>query len=153
MTVYYCDSSILIKRHIDETGSHWFRQLVEQPDVALFTAQISIVEMGSAFNRRLREKFISAEEYRDVMAQAQFLFSASYNVLQLSDQVVQLACAVLERHPLRAFDAIHLATSLTVNERLLSLNAPALTFLSADHRLLVAAAAEGLATFDPATAP
>ena len=38
---------------------------------------------------------------------------------------------MLERHPLRAYDAIHLATALTVNRRSLTFGAVGLVFLSA----------------------
>ena len=87
------------------------------------------------------------------MAQSTFLFGSKYDVIRLSDQIIELACSILERHPLRAFDAVHLATALTVNEQLIKVNEPILTFLTTDHRLLAAATAEGLSTFDPTTAP
>lgn len=153
MTVYYCDSSILVKRHITEMGSQWFRLLADRQDTSLFTAQVSIVEVCSALNRRLREQHIDLSEYRSLMAQSTFLFGSKYDVIRLSDQIIELACSILERHPLRAFDAVHLATALTVNEQLIKVNEPILTFLTTDHRLLAAATAEGLSTFDPTTAP
>jgi predicted nucleic acid-binding protein len=153
MTVYYCDSSILIKRHIHEPGSQWFHERIEEPDTSLFTTEISIVEVCSALNRRLREEFIDADEYRDLMTQSWYLFGSTYDVVKLSEQLVKLACSMLERHPLRAIDAVHLATGIFVNERLLSHEEPSLIFLSADHHLLTAATAEGVSTFDPSTVP
>ena len=56
---------------------------------------------------------------------------------------------MLERHPLRAYDAIHLATALMVNRRLLAAGVLGLVFLCADDRLLQAAVAEGLAVDNP----
>jgi hypothetical protein len=62
---------------------------------------------------------------------------------------VDLSCDLLERHPLRASDAIHLATALTSNQLLSNGDLPALTFLCADDRLLDAAMAEGLGVDNP----
>ncbi|MBU0702365.1 MAG: hypothetical protein KKC18_00665 [Chloroflexi bacterium] len=48
-----------------------------------------------------------------------------------------------------AYDAVHLATALSINQRLVEAGEPALTFLSADVRLNDAATAEGLAVDNP----
>jgi predicted nucleic acid-binding protein len=122
---------------------------MERQDTSLFTAQISLVEVYSALNRRLRENFINADEYRSIVAQLMYLFESIYNVMTFSAQIAELACSILERQPLRALDAIHLATALVVNEQLVRQQRPTLTFLATDHRLLGAAATEGLATLDP----
>jgi len=62
---------------------------------------------------------------------------------------MNMACALLERHPLRAYDALHLATALSVNRWLVEAGEKGLTFLSADACLNDAAAAEGLAVDNP----
>ncbi len=57
MTDYYVDSSVLVKRHIYEPGTAWFQSLVRSPYKHLIiTSEISLVEIYSALNRRLREK-------------------------------------------------------------------------------------------------
>ena len=63
--------------------------------------------------------------------------------------VLDRARRVLEQHPLRAYDAVQLASGLVANDVLLAAAIPPLTFLSADTRLLNAAALEGLTTDDP----
>jgi predicted nucleic acid-binding protein len=63
--------------------------------------------------------------------------------------VIDTASALLERHPLRAYDAIHLATALGAQQFLTEQNYPGLLFLSADDRLNRAATAEGLEVDDP----
>lgn len=62
---------------------------------------------------------------------------------------MQQACDLLERHPLRAYDAVQLASALESNQLFLTDAAITLTFVSADQRLLTAAIAEGLAVEDP----
>ena len=56
---------------------------------------------------------------------------------------------LLERHPLRAYDAVQLASGLFANDLLIAMEQPTLTFLCADDRLLAAAQAEGLAIDNP----
>jgi uncharacterized protein len=153
MTIYYCDSSVLVKRHMNESGSQWFRQLVDQQNISVFTTQISVVEVCSALNRRLRENVINLNDYHSLVAQSTFLFGSKYEVIAISEQLIELACSALERHVLRAFDAIHLATAMMVNDRLIRLNEPTLIFLATDQRLLTAAIDEGLSTFNPANIP
>jgi predicted nucleic acid-binding protein len=60
-----------------------------------------------------------------------------------------VTCSLLERHPLRAYDAVHLATALGAQEFLDAQGYPPLTFLSADERLNRAAGDEGLAVDNP----
>jgi len=152
MSVYYADTSVLLKRHIDELGDRWFRELVALPDMVIMTTELSIVEMYSAFNRLVREERITQILYQDLTTVLKRLFTSRYKTIKISTDIIGTACSVLERHPLRAYDSIHLASAIFANQELVSLGKPGLTFLTADHRLLVAAMAEGLPIFDPATA-
>jgi len=63
--------------------------------------------------------------------------------------VVDRSRLLLEHHPLRAYDAVQLASALQANDALQAANLPALTFLAADVQLLTAAQAEGLTTDNP----
>ncbi len=75
--------------------------------------------------------------------------SREYRVVGLTDEVVRRAEDLLERHALRASDAIQLASALEASERLVMDAPDGLQFVSADVRLLAATAGEGLATIDP----
>jgi predicted nucleic acid-binding protein len=67
----------------------------------------------------------------------------------LQPAIVDSAGALLERHPLRSYDAIHLATALAAQQSFQQRGLTPLTFLSADDRLNEAASAEGLAVDNP----
>lgn len=67
--------------------------------------------------------------------------------------VIERAKSLLELYPLRAYDAVHLASALLANDTLVTSGLPVLVFVSADHRLLIAAQAEGLATENPNVYP
>jgi len=56
---------------------------------------------------------------------------------------------LLERHPLRAYDAMHLASALLTQTELEANRLPPLIFLTADDRLLDVAQAEGMKTDNP----
>ena len=147
---FYADSSVLVKRHIAERGSAWFRTLAHpSTGNTIITAQITIVEVVSAFNRRVREATLTRVGYARIRADFDALCGTEYRLVSTSLLVLERARDLLEHYPLRAYDAVQLAAGLIANDTLLSSGIPALTFLSADTRLLNAAAAEGLGTDDP----
>ena len=150
MSRYYLDTSALVKRYVDETGSNWLRTLTAPDQNALlFISRMTIVEVISAFARRLRDGSLTREEF--VAARDAFRGDCldEYRVMPPTLEIVNLACALLERYPLRAYDAIHLSTALDAHEFLSSHSHLSLTFLSADERLNQAAVAEGLPIDNP----
>jgi uncharacterized protein len=71
----------------------------------------------------------------------------------VDDPIIALARELLDRHPLRAYDAMHLDTALIVNQFCVDTYQDSLTFLSADDSLNAAASAEGLAVDNPNNHP
>jgi predicted nucleic acid-binding protein len=132
----YADSSLLFKRYCQESGSREVRILLAS-NRQIATASLSYAEVFSALNRKLREHGIDRAGYLT----AAVAFEADWSdltVIPLSDGVVQRARVILERHILRAGDAVQLASALTIQASL------SLQFASADHRLNEAARREGL---------
>jgi predicted nucleic acid-binding protein len=153
LTAFYADTSVLLKRHITEPGSRWFQEVVDFSDASILTTELSIVEVYSALNRLVREGNLPLDLYQDLTIVLKRLFEFRYESIPISNPIRDIACGVLERHPLRAYDSIHLASALFSNRRLISEGKVGLTFQSSDYRLLAAATAEDLPTFDPTTAP
>lgn len=154
MADFYADSSALVKRHIPEAGTTWFRGIADPTSGnVILTARVSIIEVYSALNRRVREGTLDPTTYAALNADFDGVCAAEYRLLELSSGVAALTCRLLERQPLRAYDAVQLATALSANDLLLASGLQALTFLSADARLLAAAQAEGLAIDDPNAHP
>jgi hypothetical protein len=154
MTTYYLDSSVLSKRYVEEIGTLWVRSiLAPASDNAIITARVTIVELHSALARRLREGSVSAQA-RLIAIQAFDLHCATeYRFIELDLHVVALAREMLDRHPLRAYDAIQLASALRADRALRAARLPSLLFLSADERLITAAGGEGLVTDNPNSHP
>ena len=93
---------------------------------------ISGVELPAALWRRAREGDLSEARAKVIVKQV---------MADLSEMiVVDMARQLVERHPLRAYDAVQLACALLLAERA----ATSVTFICADHRLCDVAAAEQL---------
>ena len=150
MTTYYLDTSALIKRYVDEVGSDWLRATLDaQPLPSIVTVHLIIVEVTSALTRRMREGTLTPAEYVQVQNAFRFDCLCEYEIVTAVGGVIDQANRLLERYPLRAYDAVHLATAVVANQRLLANNLASLTFLSADDRLNDAASAEGLTVDNP----
>lgn len=148
MSLYYLDTSALVKRYIDETGSQWLRAIIDTAE-ALLSTQLPVPEVISALNCLVREELLAPPDYHRLRLAFQQDCIEEYQLTPLNSDILSLSCKLIERHPLRAYDAVHLATALVAERALEAQDLPHLTFLSADGRLLTVAAAEGLATDDP----
>ena len=69
MADYYAGSSVLVKRHVNEIGSSRFRALADPATGnVIITSRVSIIEVYSAFNRRVREAILSPVDYAQLAA-------------------------------------------------------------------------------------
>ena len=147
---YYADSSALVKRHIAEAGSAWIEQEFDAVSGnRIITTKLSVAEVLSALNRRRREANITVTEYAKFSGDFLSFVETDYEMFELSDAVLLESQRLLETYPLRAGNAIQLASALLANAQLQSANLPALIFLASDARLLTAANGAGLPTDDP----
>ena len=150
MSHYYLDASALVKRYVDEVGSDWLGTIVAPAQPALlFTSRMAIIEVISAFARRVRDGSLTSDEFATARDAFRGDCLSEYQIMPPTVIVIDLACALLERHPLRAYDATHLATALGAQQFLVAQDYLPLIFLSADDRLNRAASAEGLAVDNP----
>lgn len=154
MADYYADSSALVKRHVQEAGSTHMRALSDPAQGhTIITIQLSQVEVISALQRRVREGVLLPADAAQLQADFTALCQAEYRLIGVLDSIITSACQLLTQHPLRAYDALQLAAALHAHAALIAADLAPLTFLSADTRLLQAAAAEGLTTEDPGAHP
>ena len=150
MTTYYVDTSAAVKLYVDEVGSQWLRRQIQVTDIpSVLSSQLLQVEMWSAFTRRMHDASVTTADYQDMCQLFNCHRYTLYRLAVLNESVIQLACNLIEQHPLRGYDAVHLATALNSHRLLVAYERPGLTFLSADKRLNAAAAAEGLRVDNP----
>ena len=132
--VAYLDSSALVKLVTEEAETAALSgSLADWP--RRMTSCIAEVEVLRAV-RRTKDTAAAVAKAREVLQTL---------VLIDVDAGVRSAAAVIEPRMLRAFDAIHLASALTLGEELAA-------FVTYDRRLLDAASAAGLPVLAPGQA-
>ncbi len=150
MTTYYLDASAVVKRYLREPGSQWVRDLLRAPRAQHFTSiELLPVEVICALTRAHRERRISASQKERLIGIALADSRTDIGLLAVSQAVLDLAAELAKRHPLRAYDALHLATAVDWANDLTSVGLSAPIFVSADENLLATARAEGLAAENP----
>lgn len=154
MTTYYADSSALVKRYVNETGSDWVQTTCDpESGHVIALAHIGLVEIAAALAVKCRQGFLPASVRDGLLRDLQRDGQGQYWLIDVDQDIVVRAIALTRRQKLRGYDAVHLACALFLQETLLGHDLPAPILLSADQELGAAAQAEGLATRDPNSYP
>jgi predicted nucleic acid-binding protein len=128
----YFDASALAKRYVREKGSLKVRRLLASDVPA--TSRYSAVEIASALARRVREGAIADEDCERALTALRDDLTAML-VVELTAEVVTRAQALLQRHPLRAGDAVQLASCLELRHEM----EEPIALVAFDARLVAAA--------------
>lgn len=146
MALLYLETSALVKLYVREPGSQRMLQLANAPEAhRLALSAVAQVELHSAVRRRQRAGDLDTVAARQLLEQFDLHLKSLFLRQGVNDTVLDLACGLIERHPLRAYDALQLAGCLVLKTA-----APETpVFVCADQDLLRAAEAEGLASIDP----
>ncbi len=107
------------------------------------TATIAYAELYAGLGRKRRDGRLEADRYAELRARIDDEWP-SYVRVELQREILELSRELLERHALRGFDAVHLASALSVKARL----DEDILFLASDVKLLRAAALEHLKTLN-----
>ena len=154
MTIYFLDSSAVVKRYAVETGTTWVSQLCDPANRhTLLIASVTLVEVAAAFAAKRRSQEMTTEAYSRGMQDFIRDAAAQYRVLGVDQQVIALGVTLTTRQKLRGYDAVQLAVALIVNAALVGQQITPLTFVCADRDLLTAASNEGLPTVNPNSYP
>ena len=149
-TLYFCDSSAIVKRYATELGSDWVDAICDDTTGNIIAlSQIGLVEVCAALAAKHRAKAINTEEYEQTFAD--FIADANqhYLLVAIDSKTVDLAIDLTRRQKLRGCDAVHLASALILNAKLVEQELDPLIFVVADVDLLTAAVAEKLLTENP----
>nr|MBN1230080.1 type II toxin-antitoxin system VapC family toxin [Anaerolineae bacterium] len=150
MTHFFLDSSALVKRYLPEQGTIWIRSLfARNSGNRIIVAQIAAVEVISGVSRRKREGHITAEHAHAVRQLMGRHFRDEYLTIGLTESITSQAKDLVEMYPLRAYDAVQLASALESNNRLTAADLQPLIFIASDTQLLEVAVAVGLAVENP----
>lgn len=150
MAAYYLDTSALIKRYAVETGTAWVTALTApQSAHEIYTVILTGPEMIAALYRKVRTGESTAIQAQRQAADFDRDWRTQYQVLDVVQEIADEAMLLARRHGLRGYDAVHLATALSVHRAHVQVGLPPPDFVSADNDQIRAAAAEGLAVDNP----
>ena len=139
--ILYLDTSAMVKRYFsepfsEEVISNW------KNAAEIITSSVAYAEAMASFHRKKRDVDISSRSIKKIIKS--FLLDwESFIRIEVTDELNRYIDKIVERHPLRGFDAIHLASCLLVKERL----PENILFMCFDQHLTKAAQLEGLDTF------
>jgi len=149
VAAYFLDSSTVVKRYAQETGTSWVQALAAPAaGHLLVVVRITLAETVAAITRKERGGFITPQEAANALADFQLDFARQYAIVEVSAALVAQAASLARTHGLRGYDAVQLAAALETHSQL-----PSVTLLSADAGLNVAAQAEGLWLDNPNNHP
>jgi predicted nucleic acid-binding protein len=147
---YYFDSSALVKRYVAETGTNWMNRLcATAAGHILYTVRISGAEIIAALFLRTRTGALVVSDAQAAVKQFKADFRNQYQIVEVTERLVDLAMTLPEKHHLRGYDAVQLAAALELQTARAALSLSTITFVCADDKLNKAAAAEGLPVENP----
>jgi predicted nucleic acid-binding protein len=150
MSAYFFDSSGLVKRYLNETGSNWVIGLFKPSAKNLiFTARIAGVEVVSAIARRRKGLTITQVNANKAIFRFKREFRKRFVKINLTSQLTEEAIILADNYELRGYDAVQLASAIEANNERKSMNLSPIIFISADKSLNSAAQAESLAVDNP----
>jgi predicted nucleic acid-binding protein len=156
MSMYFLDTSVLVKRYVVEPGSSWVvEQCQPALDNLLIISQATLVEAVATFCRKAREQNLQQRIDETERDQIITLFrkdaQRQYVVVPVTSSIYTHAGDLCCTYRLRAYDAVQLACALLVRNKLAELEIQAPVFVCADTELLTIANAEGLSVKNPNT--
>ena len=141
--ILYLDTSALVKRYFyepysDDVISRW------KSATQIVTSFVAYAETMASMYRKKRELDL-ADTLICKIADSFHQDWESFIRVEVNDKLNGYIDRVVEKYPLRGFDAIHLASAIVIHERL----PEDFVFACFDDRLVSAAQSEGLETFPP----
>jgi len=110
--ILYLDTSSLIKLYVDEPGSENVARLLKAAEIVAASV-LAYPEARAALARRQRERSLSPASHRTARAALDADWPRVLS-LDVAEDLARQAGDLAERHRLRGFDALHLASYLAV---------------------------------------
>jgi predicted nucleic acid-binding protein len=154
MAGFFCDSSAIVKRYVNEIGSNYVDNLAESKSGnIILLARITRVEFAAAVARRLKSGSIIATDAQNALAAFQHDLTNNYFTVEITPLLLSAAVTLATKHALRGYDAVQLAATLEASDERIANGLAPLTLVSADTELNNAAQAEGLNVENPNNHP
>lgn len=145
--MHFLDTSALVKVYVREPGSDAMVELTEQAAPGeLIVSSLAEVEFAAALGSLERQRKLNAQARHALLEQFRQGASWRFTHQPVGEPVLRVAVDLCERHPLRAYDAVQLASCLAQAAKGVRPR-----FVCSDRQLLKAAALEQLEVWNPET--
>ena len=135
-----------MKLYVREPGTEQMLRLADPTGGnTLALLGLTRVEFRSAVRQRERAGDLAHDLAQNLLGSMDEHLASLFLVQPLTDLVIQEAAALLDRHALRAYDAVQLAGCIMLRARL----GRHATFVCSDRQLTRAAEDEGMTVFEP----
>lgn len=111
----YLDSSVLIKRYVQEAGSEAVISRFERRET-IYTSMLSFAEVHATIGRKYRDKDLSASEKERLVNEFTYDWVYSLIVLELTTRTLAALPALCEKYFLKASDAVHLSAAIWLKD-------------------------------------
>jgi len=148
VALLYLDTSALVKLYVQEQGTEKMLGLAH-PDAGnrLVILSLSRIEFRAAVRRRAKLGDIDAKLADEMISEFSGHLANVFQLQPVNEPVMDAACAAIDQHYLRAYDAMQLggyaALRRSIGEEVETV------FVCADDKLLNAARDQGFSVFNP----
>jgi predicted nucleic acid-binding protein len=150
MASYYFDTSALVKWYVTETGTRWVSEILSaSANNEVYTVRVTAVEVVAALAVRSRVGSTTEAEARAAIVKFRAEFEEYFNLVEVTQPLVEAAMTLAEAHGLRGYDAVQLAAALAIRDARAGSSLPSPIFVSADRRLNNVAVIEDLTVENP----
>jgi predicted nucleic acid-binding protein len=147
LACYYLETSALVKLYVRESGTERVLALADRAtENRLAILALTQVELRSAVRRRERNGEILPPIATQLLDAFRRHLEARFVSQMVTNFVLDIASMLIDRHALRAYDAVQLAGYMAMRG---STGTDTPIFVCSDHALLTAARLEGITVLDP----
>ena len=117
----YVDSSALIKRYLQESGSKQINARIEQNTklvLPVITSVLTYAEIHTALARKLKDRTLPVIEHHRAASRFESEWKTYLGRIELKPGVLAIVANLVKKHPLKTADAIHLASAISINRQL-----------------------------------
>jgi predicted nucleic acid-binding protein len=153
MMRFFLDGSALAKRYVAEPGTPLMDHLLDHVKAdRLFVLNIGFAEVVSIMVRRKNAGAITGTTFVQALLRLsqEIIHAANLRKVEPTNSLVIAALAHIQNHSINSTDAIALHAAMSLSQFLRNAG-DNLALVASDQRLLRAAQAEGLDTFNPET--
>jgi predicted nucleic acid-binding protein len=148
---FYLDASALAKRYVPEAGSALVDDILDKlPAGRIYVLNVGIGEVVSILVRKKNAGVMAGPDFGQVLLEfeTEIVGAADIKKMPVGTRLAISSLALIVAHSINSTDAIILRSALAIQQKLSAVSAD-LVLVASDQRLLRAAQAEGLVTFDP----